>query len=293
MRISHEHKKGFTLMEVLVVVAVLGILASIALPRVVAFMGQARLAADQATVSTLNGATSLYRIQSPEADPFEDESKSSEALQATLVEGEYLASVLVPKTEDATFAWLLDEEKWYLLFDDSFYVISLADGLDMDAAGYFTGRLRGSYSGFSKDIVIPWMLDGVVLTRIWQDVFEAKELVAVSFEAKSQIQQIHARAFYDNNLTQIDFPDSLERIDLWSFKNNNISALHLPSSLHTIESAAFDGNPLIKITIDSNVQVIGDAAFGEDRTEQFKQAYEVGGAGTYVYEGETWFKQEE
>lgn len=55
-----KSESGFTLVELIVVIAILGILAVIAIPRVVGAIENARYTAAQANVRTLNGAVALY-----------------------------------------------------------------------------------------------------------------------------------------------------------------------------------------------------------------------------------------
>jgi len=125
------------------------------------------------------------------------------------------------------------------------------------------------YTGTAKDIIIPKVLDGITVTGIYQDFFYNKGLTSVSFQNDSQLLQIHARAFQNNNLTEIKLPDSVKRIDV----------------------RAFYGNSITKITIGSGVAMETNA-FGDNN--DFKTAYEGtgGGAGTYIFADGEWKKQE-
>ena len=284
MRISLKYQDGFSLIELLAVLAILSIITAIAMPLVFASIENARIAADQASVRTLNSITSLLRMTPSNTHPFEDETKSNEELMQLLVDEGYLALGVTPQSKDATFAWIFEDEKWYLMFEDSFYVITLADGFSL-----VNGRLSGSYLGEPKDVVIPISIDGNPIKYIYQDTFRNKGMIAVSFEVNSQVERIHARAFYGNSLAHIDFPDTVQRIDLWSFKNNNLIGITLPPNLHIIEQQAFNGNDLNRITIGAYVTDIQTLAFGE-YTEQFIEAYQIGGAGTYSLIGEIWVK---
>lgn len=63
-----KSKKGFTLVELMVVVVILGILVAIAVPMFNNTADDARNAAKDATIRTLNSAVSLYMAESKTDD---------------------------------------------------------------------------------------------------------------------------------------------------------------------------------------------------------------------------------
>lgn len=54
------NKKGFTLVELIVVIAILGLLAAIAVPRIAGFRGKAETASVQSTTKTLENAAKMW-----------------------------------------------------------------------------------------------------------------------------------------------------------------------------------------------------------------------------------------
>ncbi len=70
-----NNENGFTLVELLAVVVIVGVLIGIAVPRFVNLTERSRLAADQATVRTLNSITPIARMSgSSSSDLFADPS---------------------------------------------------------------------------------------------------------------------------------------------------------------------------------------------------------------------------
>lgn len=279
-----KDKRGFTLIELIVVIAILGIISSISVPKFVGFIQSAKISADQATVVTLNKATDILRMTLSGYDSFLDKGKDSQYLMKKLLTDGYLSSEPEPQSKDADFHWNFDKETWSLMFKDSFYEIAMSEGFEFMGS---IGRLAGGYTGQAKDIFIPVSINETEITGIYQDLFKNRDLVSVNIDKDSKIKQIHARAFRKNQLTNIDFPDSVERIDFWAFSDNNFTQVKLPPNLHTIESKAFEGNDITEITIGGSVTTIGDKVFGNN-TKDFKDAYASYGAGTYVLIDGNW-----
>jgi len=167
---------------------------------------------------------------------------------------------------------------------------SSVEGLTVKNNGML-GAWNGSeeYSGSSKDIIIPNAIDDQSILRIGQNTFREKGLDAVAFQEGSQVEQIHARAFQNNNLTEIVLPNSLKRIDTRAFYGNPITTVKIPDGVTTIENNAF--NKLTKITVGNNLTDLKDGAI--NGSNAFRNAYtsESGGSGTYLWDGKNWIKQ--
>lgn len=80
-----NNRKGFTLIELIVVIAVLGILAAVALPRIGNVVGDANASANEAQLRTLNEALERYMAESGNEDLTTDfyDAISNEKVNAT------------------------------------------------------------------------------------------------------------------------------------------------------------------------------------------------------------------
>ena len=65
MRRMHGSEKGFTLVELMVVVVIIGVLVAIVIPVFNGVQQRARVAACEANVRTLSGASSIFMAEDP------------------------------------------------------------------------------------------------------------------------------------------------------------------------------------------------------------------------------------
>ncbi|MGK0716616.1 leucine-rich repeat protein [Leucobacter sp. W1153] len=283
-RTREEH--GFSLVELVIAIVIIGILSAIAIPVISGMNERADLASDQAAVHNLNSSTAIARVDAQD-DPFTTAGSTDASLMSYLVDTGHLKAPVTPRTPDARFAWVMSDERWQLLLTDKFTTIGLAEGL-YTGSNYWASVLRGSYTGSGTNILIPASLDGTALTAIYQEVFMGKGLTSVSFDPKGKIAHIHARAFQNNQLTELVLPDTLTRIDTRAFYGNPISRVRIPDSVTTIENNAFSN--LTEITVGGGLRTLPDGAI--NGTNAFRNAYRAagGGAGTYTWNGSAWIK---
>ena len=273
-----KNKKGFTLIELIIVIMIIAVLATIALLSVKNYTDQTKIAVDTANIKSLNSATSLYRIKNPSSDPFISSSMTDEGLIQLLKNAGLIDGEIKPQQKDAYFSWSYDNQTWMVQFG---HVTSGG------TTGWWSTLITG-YSGTNTNIIIPNEVNGIVIKAIYQDAFKNLGLESVTFASDSSITRIHARAFLNNNLTEVDIPDTVTSIDTAAFQSNDLTSIVLPASLLKIETKAFYDNNITSVTIGANV-TLADKVFQNNNS--FNTAYAAGGAGTYHYIAGTWVKQ--
>ncbi len=61
------NKKGFTLVEIVVVIAILGIIAAIAIPKMSSSLNSAKVVTHNANINILKGVATMYLVDYPDA----------------------------------------------------------------------------------------------------------------------------------------------------------------------------------------------------------------------------------
>ena len=110
-----------------------------------------------------------------------------------------------------------------------------------------------------KDVIIP---EGT--TSIGLRAFFRKSLDSVTFAHDGLLHTIGISAFRSNNLTSVDIPEGVEKINSEAFAFNPLSSLTLPESLTYIGFDAFKGTQLTSVIIPMNVMLIYSRAFGDN-----------------------------
>lgn len=138
-------KRGFTLVEIVLVISILLILTAIFMPNIFRYLNTAKTASDVVELSRINNATELYASSGNKsaADVFAGTTSDSEKL-VILVSNGYLPSVPVPVQSGISYHFDSDAGTWTLssgLFVDSksAKVLYQSDFTSMDKIGVLSG----------------------------------------------------------------------------------------------------------------------------------------------------------
>lgn len=120
-------KKGVTLVELLAVIVILGIIASISIIMLADVIKNSRIKADIENVNVLNRATYYYTLSESDDNLFAGLSSNEERIDFLVEEG-YLNKVVSASVKDTEFIWDSDSSVWvYSLFEEATETITEID----------------------------------------------------------------------------------------------------------------------------------------------------------------------
>lgn len=243
-------KKGVTLVELIIVIAILGVLAAVAFIQIRGLIETSREKTDIYNLKTLNSATSRYRLDREKSgtDEFSHES-DSEYLMGLLIP-EYISEKLEPKQKDYEFIWDANKEKWILHIEKSPEETALEPTVPPETLFAFTilGNDNVRIDGYADpeklpaNLVIPSEINGIPVSQIANNSFQGVELISV----------------------------------------------YIPNSITEIRNNAFSNTGLKTVTIGSDVNFFQNQGDFSDFVNFYKDSNgNNSGGGTFVYNKET------
>ncbi|MEA5026298.1 MAG: type II secretion system protein [Erysipelotrichaceae bacterium] len=154
---SFQKKKGFTLIEMIIVIAVMLILMAISVIAVNRYLDETNKSVDQANLRTLNEITELYAIsqQASTSTVFSPSSSVTDKMNI-LINAGLLSSIFVPKQKDIVFLFNNEAGLWYLSNDNIIYTSSFdsSSGITSLINGWtiVNGKLTHTVKGESRAI---------------------------------------------------------------------------------------------------------------------------------------------
>ena len=107
-------RDGFTLIEILLVIAILAVLALLAVPRFVSTIQDSKNNVDIANLEILNRATATYAQHRDTVGHVFDGISGDNARMQALVDARFLGQAVIPQQQDLSFEWNEVSQCWYL-----------------------------------------------------------------------------------------------------------------------------------------------------------------------------------
>lgn len=275
--------------ELIIVIAILGVLASIAVPRLSGFSEKSRIKADEVSLDLLNKMTDLYAITNNinEGDVFavlEPKPDTDKARINILVKEGFLDKFIKPQQKDASFKWKKDGEKdyaWKLTDSDGNVESGGGEKTEEEIAAEKAAEeeAKEAAAKAAEEKAAKEKADAIDKAKKDGFTFDEKNepytitgytgsetsLTIPSEIAGVAVTSIAANAFEwkdsKKKLESVTIPDSIISIGKYAFKGNNISTVTLPKRLTEIEEGIFSRNKLSSLTIPDSVTSIGAYAF--------------------------------
>lgn len=283
-----KKKKGFTLVELLIVMAIIGVLAAIGIPSAMSAIKSAKETAIIGNIKQLENGSMIHHVREGDwplgsskdlSGSRSDVLFSKSGKIASLPRGEFYA------INYETLSTSIKEPK-----DGFNYVIQNPEGnvYYLEGLGSGTGSNGQGTGGEGSDGVTPEEEDPDAQTPSGDN----QMVKPKPNEEKDFVIGVITKSItgYRGESRDVVIPDTIGGKSVTAlydrvFNGSGIKSVVIPSSVTNIGSWAFSNNPdLTQITIGDGVK------FGiDDTTRQFKAFYEKNGkiAGTFIYDSTT------
>ena len=177
MKIIRKSKKGFTIVELVIVIAVIAVLAAVLIPTFISLTAKANKASDESLVTSLNKALAIEEVD-------HKVNNMHDAVESLKREG-YLASALVTKSDQKllydldTNRFLLEEDKESGKADYKYWTI--ADAYDAD---------NQAYSIYASD---NFQTTNIANLKVGFDAGDSNVVESISYVGRTEAQDVFIR----------------------------------------------------------------------------------------------------
>ena len=243
MKILKKAKKGFTIVELVIVIAVIAVLAAVLIPTFINLTAKANKAADESLVTSLNKALAIEEVD-------HDIDNMHDAVECLKKEG-YLVSTLVTKS-DQKLLYDLDKNRFLLEEDkdsdkDDYEYWTIADSYD---------ATKQKYSIYATDTFSTEEVSGL---KVGFDAGDCTTVKRIDYVGTGSAQKVIIRS-YDGIVT-VNAPTDVVKHYKYADALNIVAVA--PSSYHEYGTVGFaqmasghfvaeDGAQVVKMHIASN-----------------------------------------